>query len=203
MNKEKVDCCDLDVIVSYFYQQLKKYLIGKTGDIHLSEDIVQEVMLKVVLAHQKSIPVKNLRAWLYQITRNALIDYYRRRKIIENYEEYVDIDEILFSQDNEIFNPIKYLIPMIQLLPEKYRIPLLLCDIENKKQAEVAKIIGISLSATKMRIQRARKMLYDLFAVIPKGNWIKTFFKSIISFSVWPFYFTLLIMILLAKEIIL
>lgn len=44
---------------------------------------------------------------------------------------------------------------------------------------------------------------YDLFAVIPKGNWIKTFFKSIISFSVWPFYLTLLIMILLAKEIIL
>jgi len=43
----------------------------------------------------------------------------------------------------------------------------------------------------------------DLFAVIPKGSWIKTFFKSIISFSVWPFYLTLLIMILLAKEIIL
>jgi len=43
----------------------------------------------------------------------------------------------------------------------------------------------------------------DLFAVIPKGNLIKTFFKSVISFSVWPFYLTLLIMILLAKEIIL
>ncbi len=43
----------------------------------------------------------------------------------------------------------------------------------------------------------------DLFVVIPKGNWIKTFFKSIISFSVWLFYLTLLIMILLAKKIIL
>lgn len=43
----------------------------------------------------------------------------------------------------------------------------------------------------------------DLFVVIPKGNLIKMFFKSIISFSVWPFYLTLLIMILLAKEIIL
>lgn len=42
----------------------------------------------------------------------------------------------------------------------------------------------------------------DLFAVIPKGNWLKTFFKSIISFSVWPFYLTLLIMLLLAKKII-
>ncbi|MCX7611557.1 MAG: hypothetical protein N2043_08240 [Ignavibacterium sp.] len=43
----------------------------------------------------------------------------------------------------------------------------------------------------------------DLFAVIPTGNRIKIFLKSIISFSVWPFYITLLIMILLAKEIIL
>lgn len=43
----------------------------------------------------------------------------------------------------------------------------------------------------------------DLFAVIPKGSLFKTFFKSILSFSIWPFYFMLLIMILLAKEIIL
>jgi len=43
----------------------------------------------------------------------------------------------------------------------------------------------------------------DLFAVVPKGNLFKTFFKSIFSFSIWPFYLTLLIMILLAKEIIL
>ncbi len=162
MNKEKKDCCDLDMIVSAFYQQLKNYLIGKTGDIHLAEDIVQEVMLKVVSAHQKSIPVKNLRAWLYQITRNTLIDYYRRKKnTCKNYEEY--IDEVILSKENDTFSPKEYVIKMIQLLPEKYRIPLLLSDIDNKKQAEVAKITGISLSATKMRIQRARKMLYDLF----------------------------------------
>lgn len=43
----------------------------------------------------------------------------------------------------------------------------------------------------------------DLFAVVPKGSLFKTFFKSILSFSIWPFYLTLLIMILLTKEIIL
>jgi len=43
----------------------------------------------------------------------------------------------------------------------------------------------------------------DLFAVVPKGSLFRTFFKSILSFSIWPFYLTLLIMILLAKEIIL
>ncbi|MEJ5246115.1 MAG: hypothetical protein WHV28_10495, partial [Bacteroidota bacterium] len=43
----------------------------------------------------------------------------------------------------------------------------------------------------------------DLFAVVPKGGLFKTFLKSILSFSIWPFYLMLLIMILLAKEIIL
>lgn len=43
----------------------------------------------------------------------------------------------------------------------------------------------------------------DLFAVVTKESLFKTFFKSILSFSIWPFYLTLLIMILLAKEIIL
>ncbi len=43
----------------------------------------------------------------------------------------------------------------------------------------------------------------DLFAVVPKGSLFRTFFKSILSFSIWPFYLTLFIMILLAKELIL
>lgn len=162
MNKEKTECCDLNMIVSNFYDQLKKYLIGKIGDIYLAEDIVQEVMLKVVSSHQKNIQVKNIKAWVYQIARNTLIDYYRKNKDkMEEYNEY--IDQIIVSMRDDTFKPNEYLIPMIKLLPEKYSIPLLLSEIENKPQAEIAKIMGISLSATKMRIQRARRMLYHLF----------------------------------------
>ena len=39
----------------------------------------------------------------------------------------------------------------------------------------------------------------DLFAVVPKGSIIKLFFKSLISFSVWPFYLTLFVMIFITK----
>lgn len=162
LNKKEPECCDLNIIVSNFYHQLKKYIVSKIGDIHLAEDIVQDVMLKVVSSHKKNIQVKNVKAWMYQITRNTLIDYSRKNKNkIENCNEY--IDEILFTIKEDSFNPKEYLIPMIKLLPDKYGIPLLLGDIENKPQAEIAKIIGISFSATKMRIQRARKMLYNLF----------------------------------------
>ncbi len=43
----------------------------------------------------------------------------------------------------------------------------------------------------------------DLFAVKPKGSQIKLFFKSVKSFSVWPFYLTLFFMIYLAKRLVL
>ncbi|WBX76021.1 sigma factor-like helix-turn-helix DNA-binding protein [Tenacibaculum ovolyticum] len=47
-------------------------------------------------------------------------------------------------------------------LPEEYSTPLYLSDIEQKKQQEIAEILNLSLTATKSRIQRARKKLKEL-----------------------------------------
>lgn len=49
--------------------------------------------------------------------------------------------------------------PLIGLLPKEYALPLRLADIEGLKQQEVADRLGLSLTAVKSRIQRARKML--------------------------------------------
>lgn len=162
MKREETECCDLNEIIQNFYSQLKKYLIGKTKNSELAEDIVQEVMLKVITAHQKNLQVKNLKAWLYQISRNTLIDYYRKNaNVIQENEDY--LKDTLYSLQEESFSPIDYLIPMINLLPDKYSKPLMLSDIDNMPQSEIAEKLALSLSATKMRIQRGRKKLYDLF----------------------------------------
>jgi RNA polymerase sigma-70 factor (ECF subfamily) len=100
---------------------------------------------------------------LEQITRNTLTDYYRKNENWIQEENEGFINELLFQMEDESYNPSNYLIPMIKLLPQKYSKPLLLSDIENLPQKEIAKQMGLSLSATKMRIQRARKMLYNLF----------------------------------------
>jgi hypothetical protein len=42
----------------------------------------------------------------------------------------------------------------------------------------------------------------DLYAVSPKGKIFKLFIKSFFSFSIWPFYLTLLVMIYVAKELV-
>ena len=42
----------------------------------------------------------------------------------------------------------------------------------------------------------------DLFAVVPTGSVVRNFFKSIISFSIWPFYLTLGVMVWIGKRIV-
>ena len=52
--------------------------------------------------------------------------------------------------------------PMMNALPEKYRLPLLLSELDGLPQKEVAKRLGLSLSAAKSRVQRGREQLKHL-----------------------------------------
>ena len=162
-NKE---CCNINEVVQEFYEFLKAYIIKKTNDINLAEDIVQEVMLKLVESHKKNIEVNNIKAWLFQVTRNTIADYYKdyynKNKIEFNFNE--DWKEHSISSDtvSSILES-DFIIPMIGLLPEKYAKPLHLSDIENIPQKEIAIQLNLGLSATKMRIQRGREKLKTLF----------------------------------------
>jgi RNA polymerase sigma-70 factor (ECF subfamily) len=72
------------------------------------------------------------------------------------------VPEIFEKKENNLYKEAEELMkPLIKLLPEKYAVPLQLSDIEEVKQAEVSKIINLSLTATKSRIQRARKLLKE------------------------------------------
>lgn len=162
-NKE---CCNINEVVQEFYEFLKAYIIKKTNDINLAEDIVQEVMLKLVESHKKNIEVNNIKAWLFQVTRNTIADYYNdyynKNKIEFNFNE--DWKEHSISSENiSTILESDFIIPMIGLLPEKYAKPLHLSDIENIPQKDIALQLNLGLSATKMRIQRGREKLKTLF----------------------------------------
>ncbi|PWJ42917.1 sigma-70 family RNA polymerase sigma factor [Sediminitomix flava] len=153
--------CDINSIVKEFYTFLKAYLIKKTGDENLAEDVVQEVMIKLIESCQGEKEIGNLKAWLFQVSRNTLYDFYQKNKLEisfgDEWEKQDGAAEIpkLLTED--------YIIPMIQLLPEKNAQILMMSDIEQKPQKEIAEQLGLGLSATKMRIQRARTQLYQLF----------------------------------------
>ena len=157
------ECCDISRIINEFHGQLLGYLIKKLNNTSLAEDITQEVMLKLISAHEKSIKIHNIKAWLFEVARNTIADYCRDPRNMQKNEIDTQFEYKFFTMVESEFSPCDYLVPMLKLLPKKYSTPLFLSDIENLPQNKVAEELGLSLSAAKMRIQRARKMLYELF----------------------------------------
>ena len=144
-----------------YEEKLKGFIQKQVRDPDTAQEITQNLFLKVY-QHCESLPeVKNPKAWLYQVTRNAITDYYRAHK------QEVSLDvagELPNETDINLANEILELVePMIAMLPEEYAQPLYLSDILSLPQKEIAAQLNLSLSGTKSRIQRGREKLKALF----------------------------------------
>lgn len=146
-----------------FSDQLLGFIKARVNNPLNAEDILQDVFVKI---HQKTDQLSDgdkLASWVYQITRNAIIDFYRKKKLPIS-------DEIIFQEQIEeadsSLNPqfINCLMPFINQLPEKYSDALNKTFYGDLSQKEYAEELGLSYTAVKSRVQRARQKLKELFA---------------------------------------
>ena len=138
---------------------LYRFVLQRVCDEAAAEDIVQEVLVKAYTRQGTLKEPSKLRPWLYQITRNAIIDYFRsQRPSVAVPEELIheDTREEDYRARRELA---RCLVPLLDELPEPYRQALRLAEFEGATQREVASRLGLSLSGAKSRVQRARKML--------------------------------------------
>src|SRR6202011_3000036 len=68
----------LGVLFDRYHGPLYGFYARLTGDRALSEDLVQEVFLRILKYRQSYRPGTPFRAWVYQIARNARIDHFRK-----------------------------------------------------------------------------------------------------------------------------
>lgn len=135
--------------------ELKGFVYKRVKDKSVTEDIVHDVFLKVQEKFQQLRENEKVFGWIYQITRNAIVDHYRKTS------KSFDPGDIDWESSPPNFNDcvstaIQELIPT---LPDKYRIPLELAELERMSQLEVAQKLNLSYTAAKSRVQRARQML--------------------------------------------
>ncbi len=139
--------------------RLRTYIAKRVRERDVVDDILQDVFLK---AHASLHTVKSqgsLAAWLYRIATNAITDYYRGQKPSEGLPEELAAPE---SEPDYIAELASCLQPLIADLPETYRLPLVLSEIDGLTQKEVAARLGLSLSGAKSRVQRGREKLRQL-----------------------------------------
>ena len=119
-----------------------------------AQDVVQDVFMK----YMTSAPVFNddahERAWLLRVTVNRCHDVTRSLKVRES----VPIEKVADIAAPEK-RDVSELLELLSHIPSKYKETLILHCLEGLSQKETAKILGISLSAVKMRILRGREIL--------------------------------------------
>lgn len=141
--------------------QLRGFIYRRVPDLSEVDDLLQEVFVKVQSRVDTLKDESRLQGWLYQIARNVIIDHFRRRKPEEELPDAFDLPE---EQQSHILEELAECVrPLVNALPETYRLPLALSELEGLPHKEVAKRLGLSLSAAKSRVQRGRERLKDLF----------------------------------------
>lgn len=135
--------------------QLYRYVLSRFKDKELAEDITQEVLLKIHKSCCSDKEIKNINSWLFQIAHNASLDHLKKSN-----REFIFSDNS--GSDEDIWSDLSsFLDPLINCLPKSYAVPLRMSDIDGIKQQEIADQLGISLTAAKSRVQRARKNLKE------------------------------------------
>lgn len=142
------------------HQELKKFIFNKVKNIDISEDILQDVFLKIQLNIHTLSDYSKLTSWVYQITRNTVADYYRKTNL------EIQIDGFDFAeQENEepLYLSLSNCINQkISKLSEKYKQAILLTYFDKYSQITLSDKLNISYSGAKTRVQRGREKLKDL-----------------------------------------
>ena len=139
--------------------QLFNYIKRQVHDPHDAKDILQEVFIKAQTRKHEVKDYSRMAGWMFSITRNAIVDHYRKGKKEQHVKENIIEAEIPDQTYNACVG--NCLRQLIFTLPEPYREALIKADMENIPQTELASALGITHSGVKSRVQRARKMLRD------------------------------------------
>lgn len=132
-----------------------------------AEDIVQETFIKYMMAEMNFNDEEHKKAWLIKVSQNLCRDYLRVKKkhILVSYE---DMQEAITSgKPGHLIEDVDEIIK-ISKLNYKYKSVVMLHYIEDYSVEETAEILGISVSAVKMRLMRARGKLRMAFEKVYK-----------------------------------
>ena len=138
-----------------------------------AEDVVQETYLKAYRAYATFEAGTNLKAWLYRILTNTYINKYRKQQRRPSEVELGELQDLYLYKrlgeqsgatqsaeqdvlDEFVDSDVKQ---ALESLPEHFRMPVLLADVEGFSYKEIAEILDIPIGTVMSRLHRGRKAL--------------------------------------------
>jgi len=139
-----------------FRSHLRGFIRKRVHNDAVADDLTQEVWVRIARKLGELRDTRKLEAWIYQIARNVLTDFYRRQRETSELTE-----DLPAPPDESAIGELKaclhdYVRGVVQSLPGPHREALMLTMYEGLSQQDLADRLGITLTAAKSRVQRAR-----------------------------------------------
>ncbi len=142
-----------------FADQLRTFIRARISDPSDAEDVAQDVFLKVFRGRGTLRDPAKLNAWLYRTARSAIIDHYRKRRPTEEVPASLAAETEL--PDDLAKRLQRSVRRFMATLPDAYRRPLEMAEVEGLTARAVATELGLTETAAKSRIARGRAMLRE------------------------------------------
>jgi RNA polymerase sigma-70 factor (ECF subfamily) len=158
----------LKEVMAMYKNKIFNYLYLMLSDKEMAEDVTQDTFVKVYFK-AGSLKTDNLKAWIYAIATNLARTELRKAKIKSAFSlSDVNHNDLLYdpSQQNDV-----ELEQLLSVLPEKYRIALIMKDISNFSFEEMAQILKKPVGTVKAMVFRGRqRMRFHLLALENGGS---------------------------------
>jgi len=154
---------DFNKLWQVYEKELMAFVKSRVFDKSLAPDIMQEVAIKIYINKERLSTLDNSRAWLYRVTRNTIIDFYRKNdkaipKELYSLELLTDSTE----DDREEFS-ICFTRMMANSLNKSDNEILQLSIIDQYSLKEIATQMNLTVEGAKTKLKRAKKKFSSAF----------------------------------------
>ena len=153
------------ILVERYQERIRNLVYSIFHEREIVDDLSQEVFIKAYEALPQFRFQSSFYTWLYRIAVNKSRDELRKRKV----RRWFSLQSMMESSDKELGSkivvqphdkePAELLEAGLRSLPEKYRLAIVLKDIDGLSYEEIAEIMECELGTVKSRLSRARSML--------------------------------------------
>jgi len=141
-------------LVQQFQSAIVSYLFRLTGDMELARDLGQDTFIQAYKGLSTTVCTISFRAWLYRIATNNALQYFRRQAKLA----FVPLDDSRPAAANPDAaregSESAAVHEALLKMPERLRVCLVLHFVDGFKHREIAKMLGISEDAVRMRVAR-------------------------------------------------
>jgi RNA polymerase sigma-70 factor (ECF subfamily) len=148
----------ISAIYDEYHQPVYSYIYRRVGDVETARDLTAEVFRRFLQAlHNGTGPSENLRAWLYRVAHNIVIDHYRRQQNQRHYrleENWIGVEGDPGIMAEQHIQAEEVRVALSHLTPDQQQV-VTLKFLEGMSNKEVAKITGKPIGAVKSLQHRA------------------------------------------------